>query len=120
MTATRLRETEAQFQRCVIEAAQAYGWAVHAQRPGRTQRGWRVAIQGLPGWPDVVCVRPGAPGAAVILELKMPPRRPTLAQVQWIAWLNDVPGITARVVYPDDWDEIICLLSRPPARPVTT
>jgi len=43
---------------------------------------------------------------AVALELKSEKGKATDAQQEWIAALDAVPGIVARVVRPSDWDWI--------------
>ena len=55
---TRLRESEADFQQAVIDAARYCGWLCSHFRPARTEKGWRtpVAADGK-GFPDLVLVR---------------------------------------------------------------
>ena len=50
--------TEAECQRTIIDAARLAGWRVHAERTSRTASGgYATAIQGDPGFPDLVLVK---------------------------------------------------------------
>lgn len=51
--------TEAQLVDVIVEAAQLYGWMVSHFRPARTASGWRTALQGNQGLPDLVLARNG-------------------------------------------------------------
>jgi hypothetical protein len=59
--------SEDQLKDAVIEMAQTFGWLVHHDRPARTEKGWRTAIQGDPGFPDLVLARRGM---VLVSELK--------------------------------------------------
>jgi hypothetical protein len=91
---------EAELQAAVIEAARLFNWRVAHFRPARTARGWRTAMTGDPGWPDLTLAREGR---LVFLELKAKGRRPTAEQEGWLGVLSSVPGVEARVVTPSDW-----------------
>jgi hypothetical protein len=118
-----LKLTEADFQRQVLDLLAVFGWQrwVHF-RPAQTSRGWRTPFTGHPGFPDIVAVRPvsrqagafpdGAGGAwrMVALELKAGRNKPTIDQVDWIASLDAVPGVEARIMYPEQLDELVELL----------
>ena len=93
------RETEAEFTGKVIRLAILYGWQVCHFRPARTARGWRTAIQGHAGFPDIVAVRYGRKVAA---ELKVGTNKPTEDQSLWLNhWGKD-----AYLWYPSDWAQI--------------
>lgn len=50
--------TEAECQRTILDAARLCGWRCHAERTSRTASGgYATAIQGDPGFPDLVLVR---------------------------------------------------------------
>jgi hypothetical protein len=75
-------------------------------------RGWRVmwtwnSRHSPKGWPDLFLVRHGR---AIAAELKIPPRKPT--QEQW-DWLKDLAlcGIETYVWVPDDWASIERILA---------
>lgn len=97
--------TEREYETTILEAARIGGWRVHAERPAQTAKGWRTAIRGSAGWPDLFLVHPTR--GAMALELKRRPRRPTVDQELWLAALAGA-GIDARLVYvPDDLDALV-------------
>lgn len=67
MSNTKQYMTEAQFTDAVIELAQYRRWRVCHFRPARTVKGWRTAIQGDKGFPDLVLARDGV---VIFAELK--------------------------------------------------
>lgn len=97
--ATKL--TEAQFTTQVIQFARLMGWRVAHFRPAMTAQGWRTAVQGDgAGFPDLVLLR----GRALMFwELKVKPNKANKAQLDWIHCLMAAHGVTAHVLYPDDW-----------------
>jgi hypothetical protein len=92
---------EAELQAAVIECARLFNWRVAHFRPARTKYGWRTAMTGDPGWPDLSLAREGR---LVFLELKQKGKRPTVEQAGWLAVLGSVPGVEARVVTSTDWE----------------
>lgn len=54
------RLTGADLQRQITDLAAMYGWTWVHFRAARTERGWRVPVEGPlgKGWPDVVLVSP--------------------------------------------------------------
>lgn len=98
--------SEDQFQASVIEAAQWYGWVIHHGRPARTAKGWRTAVQGVAGFPDLVLARRGR---VILAELKTDRAQPTLNQRHWLTEL----GTNGRLWRPADWPEILRELSSP-------
>ncbi len=95
--------TEAQFLKQVIQLAKLRGWLVHHQRPAMTRKGWRSAIQGDAGFPDLVLVRGDA---LLFVELKRD-AGPLLTAEQ-VAWQYALlrAGATAWVWRPRQWAEI--------------
>ena len=94
MTALPL-PTEAECQTAIIEAARAFCYRVHHQRPARLADGRiRTTIQGDKGWPDLVIAGHGRCWA---IELKRPGNPPSPEQVAWITALC-AAGIDARVL----------------------
>jgi hypothetical protein len=98
------RITEAEFTMQVIRLAQLYGWTVCHFRPAKTAKGYRTALQGDAGFPDIVAARNGR---KIVAELKVGTRRATPEQMQWLAaW-----GADAFLWYPRDWDQIEAVFS---------
>lgn len=66
--------TEAELQQAVGEMLTLFGWRFCHFRPARTEKGWRTAIQGDKGFPDIVAVRPTfiheKPSRLLFAELK--------------------------------------------------
>lgn len=103
MSATAPRETEAGFERAVVDLAQLLGWRVAHFRPARTGSGWStpVAYDGA-GWPDLVLVRGDR---ALFRELKVGTRKLAAEQLVWLDALHEA-GLDANVWRPSQWDEI--------------
>lgn len=95
--------TEAELQRIVCDALTFGGWLWMHQRPGRTSTGWRTAIEGTAGFPDLIALR----GERVlVLEVKSETGRISIDQRRWIeAWRR--AGIDARIIRPVDVDRLI-------------
>ena len=81
----------------VIELSHLCGWLVAHQRPARTEKGWRTAVQGDAGFPDLVMVRAGE---LIFAELKSERGKVTPQQQKWIELLG------AAVWRPSNFDEI--------------
>jgi len=100
--------TEASFTDQVIKLAQLRGWRVHHQRPARTATGWRSAIQGHPGFPDLILIRNGA---LIVAELKMPKGTTTPEQGEWLKTFTSISCGRVVVWRPNDWPEIERMLA---------
>lgn len=103
---TQLKVTEEQFKGWVIEIAKLFKWRIHHDRPARTKHGWRTAIEGDPGFPDLVLARRGR---IIFAELKSETGSLTPAQREWLKNLlgdrtvgDDDEGIEAYVWRPSD------------------
>lgn len=99
---------EEAFQRQVIELAKMHGWRVAHFRAVRVQRKDGSVHYATPvqadgeGFPDLILVR----GPVMLAwELKVPPNKPTPAQIGWIVAFKKV-GADARVMTPAEWPEI--------------
>jgi hypothetical protein len=107
MAALPVNLTEATFTRVIIAYAQAHGWLVYHQRPAITAKGWRTAVQGNPGFPDLVLARKSV---IVIAELKRKHGKMTESQIAWMrafGWPIRLPsGVIVRLWTPDDWEDI--------------
>ncbi len=101
---------ERDWQRTVIEAAQALNWTVAHFRAARTLDGsWRtpVAADGA-GFPDLVLVRDGH---LLFMELKSEKGKPTDHQQAWLHDLRDIAifagqGIQVLMLRPSDMPRI--------------
>ena len=95
---------ESEYEDSIVEAALRLGYRVHVERRARTKDGFRTAIKGNAGWPDIVIV---GHGRAWFIELKRKPRHPTGEQLAWIAELT-AAGLDARVAYvPEEHQTIL-------------
>lgn len=92
--------SERTFQAQVIAAAEAQGWLCYHTHDSR---------RSAPGFPDLIMVK----GYRLIaLELKVGRRKPTPAQLVWLAALRDVWQVDALWARPEDWSRIEELLKR--------
>lgn len=89
-------ETEAQFERAVVELAQAFGWLDYHTRDSRRSN---------PGFPDLVLVRADR---LIFAELKSEKGRVAPAQQQWLDALAATchRALGVYVWRPSDWPEI--------------
>ena len=97
--------SERNLQDTVIEMAKVHGWLVNHQRPARTDKGWRTAVEGDAGFPDLVLVRPGLqkrPPRLLFVELKAKRGRFTDGQRQWMEALVQIPFVEVLTWTPDD------------------
>lgn len=76
----RLRMNEAQLTDVIVDAARLYGWKVAHFRPAQTARGWRTAMQGDTGFPDLVLARDGE---VIMAELKVGRAKRRPDQMAW-------------------------------------
>lgn len=104
------KQTEADFTKMVIGLAQLHGWRVMHQRPARTAKGWRTAIQGDPGFPDLIMIRHGA---LIVAELKMGNGKPTPEQDEWLKAFESLGCGRVKVWRPTEsnWEEIERMLA---------
>jgi VRR-NUC domain len=94
--------TEREFQKALTDALSVLCWRWCHFRPAMTRKGWRTAISGAQGFPDVIAVR----GERVIfVELKAEKGRLSDAQGQWLAALG-LAGQEVHCWRPSDWDVI--------------
>ena len=97
--------TERDFQSAIIDLAHLRGYRIHHCRPAVTPSGkWATHISGDPGFCDLVLAKPGR---ILFLEVKSDRGRVTPDQVAWLAALDTVSGVTARVVRPEHWDWVV-------------
>lgn len=79
--------TEAQFAKRVHGLLRIGGWRWCHFRPARTEKGWRTAIEGDAGFPDIVAVRNGR---LLFAELKSARGTVSAEQDAWAQDLIDV------------------------------
>jgi len=99
----KLKISEQDFLNSVVELAHLMHWKVHHSRPAWTEKGYRTAIQGDAGFPDLILVRPPR---VIIVELKSEKGKLTAEQESWIKDLEGCEGVDVDTWYPDDWDAI--------------
>ena len=93
----------------VVKTAMAFRWAVCHFRPARTRNGFRTAIQGHVGFPDLVIAKAGV---VLIRELKSAKGRVSSEQFAWAQSL--VPGWKEhRLDIPDDELSVLFDVWRP-------
>ena len=84
--------SEEEFTAWTIDLFRSQGWLVHHDRPARTSQGWRTAIQGDAGFPDIVAVRNGK---VVFAELKSEKGKVSAEQKKWF---DHMPGVGRSVI----------------------
>lgn len=100
------KESEAQFQRRLIDYARARGWRIAHFRPARVTRGgketWETPIaEDGKGFLDLLLLRE----RPVAIECKVRPRKATPEQEEWLAaW--KAAGQEAYLFYPEDHEKI--------------
>jgi hypothetical protein len=107
---------ESDFLKQVIDLAHICGWKVAHFRPAQTERGWRTAVQGDTGFPDLVLVR----DRVIFAELKSEKGKLSDTQKVWIECLINAsatnrgsPTLLSPEVYvwrPSDFDDIVEVL----------
>lgn len=87
----------------VMDLAGALGYRRHHDRPSQNRRGkWSTAIQGDPGFPDVVLANPRT-GSVFIAELKTEAGKTSPEQDLWFeAFGIYAPGL-GHLWTPTDW-----------------
>ncbi|HWH13300.1 MAG TPA: VRR-NUC domain-containing protein [Miltoncostaeaceae bacterium] len=109
-----MRQTEAEFQRAVVELAQLRGWLVAHFRPAMMRDGrlrTPVAADGA-GFPDLVLAKAGV--GVLYVELKVGQNSTSRAQRRWHETL-DGAGAEVHVWRPRDWPHIERALARRPS-----
>jgi hypothetical protein len=109
MTATMPRASEAQCVDTIIEAAQTTGWLAYHCRPAQTKSGrWSTALQGDPGFPDLVLCHPRH--GLWFVEAKRRPNKVEPAQTRWLLTLGQ--HVRAAVVWvPEEMPALLKALT---------
>jgi hypothetical protein len=100
--APKSRVLEKDFQKAVTDALNALGWRWHHSRPARTSKGWRTALSGDAGYPDITAVRRDR---ILFIELKAEKGRLSEEQGVWLADLG-AAGAETHCWRPSDWPAI--------------
>jgi hypothetical protein len=109
MAGNPMTASEAQCEDAIIAAASILGYRVHAERPARSAKGYRTAIKGHAGFPDLTIA---GHGHLMFVELKRRPNKATTEQEAWLAALREA-GVHAHVWYvPEDQLALIGWLQR--------
>jgi hypothetical protein len=91
--------SESDFQQAVTDALTLFGWRWVHFRPARTVRGWKTALSGSPGYPDISAVR----GDRIIfVELKAAKGELRDEQRSWLSALG-AAGAEVHCWRPSDW-----------------
>ena len=93
--------TEDQLLSAVVELAKFAGFKVCHFRPARTEKGWRTAVQGHKGFPDVIIA---GHTRFIVAEVKTAQGSLTDEQARWRLEL-DRAGVEYHLWRPQDWDE---------------
>jgi hypothetical protein len=94
--------SEKDFQKAVTDALNALGWRWYHSRPAQTSKGWRTALSGDAGYPDITAVRRDR---ILFIELKAEKGRLSEEQGAWLADLG-AAGAEAFCWRPSDWPAI--------------
>jgi len=77
---------EKDFTDNVVQLAKTLGWRVAHFRPAQTKQGWRTAMQGDKGFPDLVLAKAGR---VIFAELKSATGKVSKEQQEWLDELTD-------------------------------
>jgi hypothetical protein len=94
---------ERDFVSTLLDMAQRTGWQAVHFRPARSAKGWRTALEGKAGFPDLVLARQGE---TIIPECKVGRNTPEIAQWEWLVVLASNPALEVYLWYPRHWDAI--------------
>lgn len=91
------KQSEASFQKQVIQFATLHGWRVVHHPDSRRAT--------APGWPDLVLGHDNKSNPIVCAELKRKGKKPRESQEWWLTRLREA-GLPVYVWTPDSWAEI--------------
>lgn len=91
--------SEKELQQTILKDARTLGWRCYHTFDAR-----RSAY----GFPDVICLRDTR---CLALEMKTNRGRVRPEQVAWIEAFGRVPGVTAGIIRPRDYDDVLAILS---------
>lgn len=97
--------THDEFQSQTVEASHVMGWShLHVRRSIGKGKKW-VTTTNVKGWPDLFLWHPRR-GGFLAIELKVWPDKARPDQTDVLMSLA-FAGMTAAVVYPEDWDAVV-------------
>lgn len=108
MAPTDPRQSEADFERAVIQAAELYGWRWCHVRKAVVRKGRVATPTSVPGWPDLVLWRPRL-GGLMFVELKKLGGQLSPEQRDVLESLASA-GAVVDTWWPNQWDRITKLL----------
>jgi hypothetical protein len=91
--------TETELQDAIVAMMRLFRWRVVHHRPALTSKGWRTAIQGDVGWPDLFACRGDR---AIAAELKSGRGILTPGQDLWLKAMR-AAGIEVHLWRPEHW-----------------
>lgn len=97
--------TEKQLQKALVDLARMRGYLVYHTFDSRRSD---------PGFPDLICVKPGVggrPGRLAALEVKADRGAIRPMQLAWIAAIDTVPGCRGSLIRPGDLQHAADLLA---------
>ena len=92
---------ERDFQRTIIEAAEALGWMVYHNAYAKGNLRSRTSV----GFPDLILVHSRYDLPVLAWEIKVGRNKPTEAQRKWLHRL-EACSISIKVITPDDWEYV--------------
>ncbi len=100
---SRLKVSEEQFMKQIIELAHYCGWRIAHFRPSLSQSGkWHTAVQADgKGFPDLVMVR----DKVIFAEVKSDKGKLSVDQKEWLVNLGRVAE--TYIWKPENWNEIV-------------
>lgn len=109
-----LKQSERMFQDAVVTLAKYHGWMVFHPLTVQGSNGrWRTALQGDPGFPDLVLAHRDR--GVIFAELKSAIGKVSDLQLEWIATLK-AAGAEVYVWRPRDLKEVEATLSKGAAK----
>lgn len=91
--------SEKAFQQALLDAARRLGWLCYHVFDSR---------RSAHGFPDIICLKGER---CLAFELKANKGRVRPEQLAWIEAFGRVPGVTAAVLRPKDYDQALAVLS---------
>ncbi len=96
-----IKITEKQWEQTIHDLARRLGYKYYHTYRSRFSE---------PGYPDCTLVKDGM---VIFAELKIGKNKPTVAQQEWLDALSQNKNIKTHVWYPEQFEEIVKILSYP-------
>lgn len=105
----KLLVTETDWKTRVQDTAKLFGWRFAHFRPARTKHGWKTAMEGDKGFPDLVLVKPPR---VIFAELKANDKSlPSVDQRAWLIALERC-SVEAYIWTPSQWQDVYLTLAK--------